>query len=299
MTQKLEGTLQLDGLLEGKINALPDGPNRLAEWVKFAASLGLPFTLEIDGASFSLLAGRQTLRVADLGGEPTETLVNALNQLVKAFPDTQRQEIYSTIRSTEYRPKLEVQTLYAMGPEGKIQPQQRSQAAETTPPPRPMSGKEKVRMAALGLLAVLVVLAISSIFIDYRTLLGDLRDRIMPYNAEAIAVEAGPFENYFSVENRRRGQGPSLLIDLKRSDDFPKTDEDLNRLYTQAGSSLPNRLAVESMASGYVRCEYYDKDGKYIGFTTERIGQLKQDDTTTLRLPLPADRRPAKVVITY
>jgi hypothetical protein len=296
--EKIEGMLQLDGLLEGRLSALPEGEKRLQEWVRFAGSVALPFSLEIDGSQFNLLPGRQPLEAAQLGPEPSETVVNALNQLVKLFPASERQHVFSTLRSVEYRANLEIQTLYAMGSQGQIEARQRSVESQTTAPLRPMGHKQKLRLAGLGLAVALVVLAASTFFVDYRQLLARVRDRLTPFDAQAVAVDNAAFEPYFTVEGKASQEG-CLVLSLKRTPQYPQSPQDLDKLSAQSAGSLEQRLAVEALARGYVHCELFDRDGRFITAAFERIAPLQQEESIRLRLPLPPDRRLGKIILAY
>lgn len=296
--EKTEGTLQLDGLLEGRLNALPEGEKHLQEWVRFAGSVALPFSLEIDGSQFNLLPGRQAIQAAHLGPDPSETVVNALNQLIKLFPASERQHVYSTLRSVEYRPNLEIQTLYAMGSQGQIEARQRSVESQTAAPLRPMGRKEKLRLAGLGLMVAVLVLAVSTFFVDYRQLLAQVRDRLTPFDAQAVAVDNAAFEPYFTVEGKASQEG-YLVLSLKRTPQYPQNSQDLDKLSAQSADSLEHRLAVEALARGYVRCEFFDKDGRFVAAAFERIAPLRQQESIRLRLPLPPDRRLGKIIFAY
>ena len=200
MSEKTEGTLVLDGLIEGKLPDDPGAEDILREWLDFAESLKLSFNLEIDGNSFSILADDRPIRAEDLGPRPEERIADALGQLVKAVPAQKGQRIFSTIRSTEYLPGSEVQTIYALGRDGTIQTSERTLEAETTPPPRQLTRREKVRRAAIGVVVATVILGVSSLFIPYGRVYDYTVGRIVPSSVDALKVETGSFKDYFTVE---------------------------------------------------------------------------------------------------
>ena len=103
MSDKVEGTVVLDGLLEGKLPPTPDAADRLREWIRDVRSLGVRFSLDIEGGAFSILPENRPISVSAFGEAPADAIVNALNQLLKVFPVGQRGQLFSTLRSVEYR----------------------------------------------------------------------------------------------------------------------------------------------------------------------------------------------------
>ena len=302
MTDKIEGTVVLDGLVEGRLGPLPDTEKRLREWVKAAAAARLPFTLEIDGGSFSVLADNRPIDVDALAFKPARAIAESLGELVKVFPTGHRAAVLSTVRSMEYRADIEIQTIYAVGPDGEIHTQERTVQASTKTLPKPMSPKQRIRLGVTGLVIALLIFAVSAIFVDYRGLFHSVVETVTPYDTEAMKVETGGFGEYFTVEGKKvvspRGVS-SLRITLKRTQAFPLTDAALKALLAKSSDSLSARLTVEALARGYVRCESFDKDGKFIGFTTQRIADLRTQEMVDVDVPLPPKGRPTRVVITY
>ena len=133
--EKIEGTLVLDGLIEGRTSRLADAAGELRRWTASARLMGLTFNLQTDGASFSMLPDNAPVAAARLGEDPAARIAELLDELVRIFPAPERREILSTLRSAHYLPGREVQTLYAVGPDGAAQTQQRTVDAATTRPP--------------------------------------------------------------------------------------------------------------------------------------------------------------------
>lgn len=300
MNDKTEGTLVLDGLLEGKSSRLPELGDRLREWIAAAESLGLRFSLETDGNSFSILADNRTVQADDLDPVPSERIAAALNELLKVFSNEEQKQIFSTLRSVEYRRGMEVQTLYAVGPDGKIHTRERIIDASTTPAPRRLTRKEKLRIGAVGLLVAGLVFSISAIFVDYRALFRSIIEDITPLDAEVLKVDMESFKDYFTVEKRaydRRNK--AVVLTLKRGKAFPLNESDFKRLLAGAGEHLSARLTIEALARGYVLCEFYDNKNKFLGFSHQRISQLRETETVELSLPAPRDGRPSRIRISY
>ena len=301
MSERVEGTLILDGLIEGKLPDLPDARRILRDWVAAAGSLKLHFHLEIDGDRFNLLADSDPIAVDELGPEPAEVIRGALADLLKVFPSPRTAGVLSTLRSVEYDRGQEVQTLYAVGAGGKVETHERVVEAETTRPEAPMTRRQKLRLAAIGVGVALLVLLVSSLFVDYRGIISSLFEQITAVDAEKLRIETGGFEKYFAIEKRevKGGRERRLLLTVKRTDAFPRTAADCEKLLETEGKTLAGRLTVEALARGYLRYEHFDKEGEFIGAGEARIADLRGREAIDLVLYLPPKRHPARVVITY
>lgn len=300
MNGKTEGTLVLDGLLEGKSRDLSGLTARLREWISASTSLGLRFNLDIDGNSFSILADNKPIQTDNLAPEAAEKIAAALDELLKVFSPDERRQILSTLRSIEYRKDTEIQTAYAVGPDGKIHTRERVVDAQTTPPPRQLTRKEKIRVVITGIVIALLAFLASSVFVDYRALIGNVIETVTPLDAEDIKVETGSFKKYFTVEDKTIGPGSkAVILTLKRTKAFPLKDSDIKQLFADAKDSVSERLTVEAMARGYVRCEFFDKKDNFMGFIDKRISPLRKTETIKLVLPVPRDERTVRIVITY
>jgi hypothetical protein len=300
MSDRIEGTVVFDGLLEGKLPGGGSGAARLGEWVGYAAGLNLPLSLEVDGESFSVLAENRPIQVEQLGDSPAETLADALRQLFEIFPPHERARAFSTLRSTEYRKGEAVQTVYIVGSGGSVQVRERAVDARTTPGLRLLTGREKLRLGAMGVVVALLVFAVSSVFVDYRALWDNIVEEITPFDPNELVVESGSFGDYFTVEKKDVARGGKVVVlTVKRRKKFPVTDADLKRLLAEPPDGVPARLTIEALARGYVRCEYFDKHKEFMGFSMQRISRLREKETVGIALPLPRDWRLARVVITY
>lgn len=302
MSENVEGTISLDGLLEGRFAGESFTADDLRRWASRAVEHHLHFSVETEGNSFSVLGERHRVKAADLGDDPARTVAEALDGLLDKMPPPTRTGAMSTLRSVEYRKGEEVQTLYVIVG-GKVDVRQRTVEARTTAPVGPLTRKEKVRMALMGLAVALLVFLASSIFVDYRAIYTNIVDAVVPISADELVVEPGSFGDSFSVTKKEvvsvSGGGRAIMLTLKRTKVFPVTTEQIQKLYDDA-NDLPSRLAVESLVRGYVRCEYFDKEGKFLAVTTARIAGLHKAETLEVALPLPAKGpRVAKVVFTY
>ena len=74
---------------------------------------------------------------------------------MNVLPPLERGSVFSTLRSSEFRKNEEVQSLYVVattaGGKVEVQVQSRSVDAKAVAPPQPISVKEKVKLAVMGL----------------------------------------------------------------------------------------------------------------------------------------------------
>jgi len=297
---KIEGTLIIDGLIEGKIPALPAAEDKLRAWVNFARQAGLDFDLQLDGGSFSLLADNSPRHAKKFAPEPSEMISSAVGEMLKTIPPADRGKLTSTLRSIEYRPRQEVQTLYPITPEGAVDSRQRIVEAQTHAPPPPLTTRERVRMGLFGLAAAVTVIAISAVFVDYPKLWREIREEVTTPSADQIQFDNATFADYFAVEKKQiSADGKSLRLLLRRTDKFPITDSDFMAATTQPTTQPTlRRLTLDSLWRGYIRCELFDSKGAFQTFHFARIQPLRQSEAMEVSLPLSPESRPGRIVFT-
>ena len=302
MSEKVQGTIVIDGLVEGRCPDFGDIEARLRHWVRNAEARGLTFSLEVEGGTFSVLADNRTVSAADLGPDAVDTIAEVLRDLLVIFPPGQRASLVSSVRSIEYGQGVETQTGYAIGSDGRLETRQRTIDARTTAPPQPLTGRQKLRLAAVGLGAAVLVFAVSSIWVPYGELVGRLWDTVVPFDTDAVKIETGSFADYFTVEKKavtRGRDGKNLVLTVKRKGAFPRSDKDIADLSAKAGEELSAVMTVQALARGYVRCEMFDKKGKFLGYRDGRIAGLRTAETAELTLPMPRKSRLARISIRY
>ena len=154
-------------------------------------------------------------------------------------------------------------------------------------------------MALSGLAVAALLFGISTFFIDYRKLLSEVREKVSPLDIDQIAMEADSVKPYIGIEKRGFSKdGRSLVLLFKRTASFPTTPEELDAQCAKA-TSVAQRLALEAIAAGYLRAELFDKDGKFLALAPLRIVELGQKDALEVPVPLPADSRPARIVVRF
>ena len=296
---KVEGTLIIDGLIEGKIPALPGAEDKLRAWVNFARAAGLDFDLQLDGGAFSLLADNSARSAKKFAPEPSEIISSALAEMLKTIPPADRGRLTSTLRSIEYRPRQEVQTLYQITPDGIVDPHQRIIDAQTHAPPPPLTLKERLRMGLFGLAAAVAVLALSAVFVDYRKLWREIREEVTTLSVDQIQVENSTFDDYFTVAKKDLSPDTrSLRLLFRRTPKFPITDVDRATAINLPATQPFDQLTRESIVRGYVRYEAFDSKGTFQSSNFIRIKPLRESEFMEVTLPLPADARPGRIVFT-
>lgn len=299
MIKKIEGTFFIDGLIQGPLPACKEAESSLHKWCDDARDSGLKFNLDFEGSMFSALADNRPAPVDDIGDLPSEKTADAIRSLLKLFRPDQIPAISSTVRSVEYRVNQEVQTIYVIGTDGSVSTPQRVVAAQTEKPAQPKSPREMIKMAAIGLLALAGLFAISSIFVDYRQLYRDIAEKAAPINPDEIIVDNANFAEYFTVKSKSRSKnGGYLILTLEKTAQFPSSPADVDKAIT---TTMPatRRLAAEAIARGRLTCRLYDKEQKIISHCDIFIDGLRSNKTVEISIPIPPNEKPAKIELRF
>jgi len=308
MAAKLQGTVVFDGLVEGRVPHLPGAEEKLRNWAAEAQTGTLRFSLELDGGNFSVLADNQPVAVDKLDGRVDQVVTNVLADLLKTFPPAERTQVFSTLRSTEYRRGEEVQTLYAVGGDGRVVIEQRTVKAETQEPAAPLTRRERIMRVVVGVALAVGILGASTLIIDYPRLFRTMRGPHLP--PAGVVVQADGFTDYFTVKKAALGpDGTTLILSLERTAGFPVDDPAVDaaatqaatRAATQPGGAIRSQMVLQSLARGLIYVEMVDNAGNFMGIETLRIAPLREGPTADLPLHLPVIggevRMPARLVI--
>jgi hypothetical protein len=298
-TEKMEGTIVLDGLIEGRLPDDAEVEEKLNKWIEFVASLGLRFNLDAGGSAFSILPDNHPMSCARLMPSPDDAIRQAVEQLVKVLPAAERSSVFSTLRSSEFRKNEEVQSLYvvAVNPAGnvEVQVQSRSVDAKTVAPPQPISVREKVKLAVLGLVFAAIFFGVAMLFPPVREKFAEFIGAIKPVQVETVTVHSPAFGDYFTAKPKEFERGARVLVvELKRTPAFPKSEDAVNEAYKSA-DTLSKKLALEAIARGYVRIEMVDTDGVVFATGEFRIRDLAKEDSIELTLPVTAGEKRRKL----
>ncbi len=299
--EKVEGTLILDGLIEGAPASLPDLEEDVYDWAHRVKQLGFPLSLVVEGNSLSLLAEKRPLLITELSTDsasPAEAIEAALNSLLELFPPEERTALMSTMRSTEIRPGTEIQTIYAVSPDGMIDTRQRILDVDTTPLPEQLSRGQIIRMSVIGGVVALVLLALTAgiIHLVSPEFWPNLFNRVKPLDATELQIGADAYAPYFTVEGVET-KGRFLAIRLKRGQVFPTSHDQRRALDDKArnASDYRERLAADAVLRGYVMVEIFSPSGKFLDAARVRLAGLADAEELEIFLPLPKEDRPARV----
>jgi hypothetical protein len=296
MSGKVEGTLVLDGLLEGRLPDDAEIEGGLEAWVQAVGKLGLAFSLEVAGRNFSLLADNRSVSAAGLGTQPEQVIARSLEECLKLLPPSHLGSVFSTIRSVEYRRGEEVQTLYAVRPNGSVEVRTRAVEAATVPGTTWSAFRRRRWRVLVGSAVAVPLLALSALVVDYASIVQDLTGATVPVS-ESVQIDDKAFAPYVRVDQIRPGRGRTVEVTLRRLEPFPKSDADLQKAWQAAQESLTRRLAVEALARGYARFEFFTTGPEFLGSVQARLSGLRDHETIRLILDVPGKRQLRGVVL--
>ena len=192
-----------------------------------------------------------------------------------------------------------MQTIYAVAPPGTIEFQERVVEAETFAPMPELTTQGKLKIIALGL-AVLLVLGAVAFFV-FRPQLEKAADNLTGLKIDDLELVSDGFDDYFSIKkaqvNKRRG---GLVVEVVKGERWDGTVAD-PETKVPADLDWDTLMTIQSLRRGYVRCELFDKDGKYIGASELRFHGLAEAKGGKLEavIALPRSHRPAKIVLRF
>ncbi len=301
MSDKVEGTIVLDGLVEGRL-ADEEGADRLGEWVSFCKSNGLRFTLDHTLGAFSIMPVTEAQSVEEIGEVPHEVIRQAMEQLMEAIGEETRGSVYSTLRSMEYRKGEEVQAVYLADPSGSVSVETRTVDAKTVGPPAPIEMKDKLKVGLMGLVVALALVGVASLFLDLGELFSGVVNTLTPTSVKEIKIDLSGYEEVITeVSDERKmkgGKAGGLQITLKRGDRFPASDEAYEKAI-QGAKTARERMAYETLMRGYLRVELFEKENKFVGVTEIRVAGLKNAESAVVVVPLPRKVRVKRLVFGY
>jgi hypothetical protein len=286
----IEGTMILNGLIEGPLTDDADAAGRLRQWARDLAGLGVDFNVEITGGSFNLLPNNRPLSCAPLGDPPDEAIRQALEQLFEPWPPNLIPRLTSTLRSSEFRKGEEVQSVYRITPDGKVRVEQRTVEAHTETPTQPLSRREIIHMLVFGLVIAAALLGITSLFVDVPALARQLMGTIRPVKVDDVEIDNSNYDAFFHAKIAEINSEAATLK-LERTAQFPKDDAALQAAAEAAKPAIKKWLAVAAIAKGSITCEIYDADGKFVGTATMRIEELRKQPDMEVKIPVKSQTR--------
>jgi hypothetical protein len=236
MSSHVEGTLLMEGLIEGRLPITPGAPDKLEKWSELGLG-GITVSVKIEGQRFSILPSDDVVQVSLFkNGDPSHAIAESLDEMLRIFPPGDRGSVFSTLRSREYRSKQEVQTVYAVAPEGRIAVHQQIAAVETEKPPAPLPRKVFWMQVAMGLTVTVLLLLASSFFVDYKKL---FRGVTRKADVSHVAIDSGDFAPYITVESITVGpDANTLVLKLRRTLAYPLDDASLEAATARRAAAM-------------------------------------------------------------
>lgn len=283
----------LDGLVQGA------GIDRaqLDAWVEQCSRHAVGFSIESEGDRFSLLADDATRKITDAGDDLKEVITSALESLAMSG-NSSTVVLFSTLRSREYKPGREIQTLYVVEPGGGVSAQTREINADVQAPPTPLRGRPIFNaLAALGALAVVV--GISSFFINWSEVL--LRAKVMAAPNQGVEFDASRLEPFITFKLTAIKQLDGVLeFELSRgtqwADVRPVSMDDTVPM-NSPDMTWRKFLATAALKRGIVHCCLYNDKGELTGDMPLSVEALAAVEKITLKIALPGSRSVLKRVV--
>jgi len=289
-SKPVAGTYVLSGILQGKVLLNPDF---LEIWSKEVSKNGLPFSLRIDANDFSLLPTETAQSSNKLGGEPLEDLVSSsIESLIKLFDEPAEAQIFSTLRSEEFRFGKSQQTLYKLQNDGSVASESRVVEADTEEAPLELTakGKLKLLLISLGVLAAMILITIP--FVNYGEMFADAKDKVTSLKADELEVDTKNLNQAISVSVKEIILKENIIV-LK-----VEKGERWGELY----NSNPNSqfktwkdFHIASSLHDRLRCEWYDKHGKLLLISYMQLDELKSKDSLEKKILVKTKGKVASV----
>jgi hypothetical protein len=148
---------------------------------------------------------------------------HALEKLLAAYPPELRMQIFSTLRSREYRPGLEVQSIYLIIYPGQVKVERREVTAEVEPRPAPLSAKNQFSylVAAAGILALLGWASTS--LVEYRDLGEQKLSTFRGTRLEDLRVDDKSLVGFVRIVETDIAKQPesSIILTLRKGTKWP------------------------------------------------------------------------------
>ena len=287
---KIEGTFQLEGILELSGSSDQEVNNKVNEWLNTLSTVGLIFNKDVEGNYVTLLPDNSVIKSDKVSNDPGNTLCDLLNQLGSIYDGS----ISSTLRSKEYLKGKEVQIIYLNDQNNNFQKEERIVSCETEAPPEPLTIKEKVKIIIPALLFLIAIIGISSIWVDYKKLFNESKEQLTPVDYTKIKT-VNAYDDYFKVLEVSGKSREKFTIKLARVKKGILDPSKLNQSYNSS-SDLSEKIKIESLQKGYVRLEFFNGE-RYLYSQFIRIAKLKDVDILDLNLHFPDMKKVTTLVI--
>lgn len=290
------GTFRLDGMLQGPLPPEDDTRANMQAWTGSAIKEGLHFHLSADGGNYTLVADPSTQKTSRLKSKGLdELLADGLNSLLGLLPPEAAAGSFSTIRSEEFRPGTAVQTLFPIGPDGRVHPEERTLDADTEEPPPEITRASLRKAIVPTLITVLLFAVISSFFIDYRKMFSDAKDRVVPLSKEEVVLKQPLLGDYLKVEligidNKKN----ALLLRIHRGSAWQRAIDSSPQKSAPNWPDFVTQLAIHQRR---IRVELFNKENKPLLSQELDISTLHEKESLDVAVIAHLNERISKIVI--
>ena len=224
LIMQFENTYRLEGMIQAPLPSGPDGRSVIAKLTADFNRNGLRLTSRYDDSQFTLTAENVTRDTEEIHPLEVDLMVHhALEQLMRAYPAEQRMQVFSTLQSREYRPNLEVQSIYLVIFPGQVKVERREVAAEVAPRPAPLSPKNQFGylVAAAGILALLGWASTS--LVEYRDLGEQKLSTFRGTRLEDLRVDDKSLVGFVRIVETDIAKQPesSIILTLRKGTKWP------------------------------------------------------------------------------
>ncbi len=295
---KIEGTFYMEGLLEGPLLS-DDDAEIINAFVKQTEKAGLKFHAAINTGRFSLLANTEPLNAKSTGESADALIVKYLGEFLKNYSPKECVQLMSTLRSVEYIPGNEIQTIYCIKPDCTVAAEQRIVRTDTVSPAKPADLKHTIKIILPLIIVLCAGIGISAFFIPYRDIAQRIINDLAPFDPNNVTIDNELYKQFFRVEVLEADKNNGIIqIICMVSESFPKTEQELNNLWNSSNDSLSQKLVTETLARNCIRCVFYDSEGQFLG---QKICYMQwlEEDKKTFGLIIPFDKDFKKIQMTY
>lgn len=208
-------------------------------------------------------------------------------------------QLMSTLRSVEYIPGHEVQSIYFIKPDGTAGMEQRIIKADTVSPDKPVEFKSKLKLIIIFTAILGLGIGISAFFVPYKDLGKRFVSELLPFDKQNLKIDIGSYKDFFRIDsveiNESKG---NIQIICSVSDSYPATEKELNTLWKSPSESLPEKLTLEALARNCVRCVFSDSKGNFAGQVSCYM-QWTGSDKKSFGIVIPFDRNIRNIQFCY
>ncbi|MEZ5978569.1 MAG: hypothetical protein R3F34_10155 [Planctomycetota bacterium] len=132
--EAVSGRCRIEGLLEGPLPPVPGFREYLENWTRELERRGIAVVANVDGGRFDVFAPELDVAIPRVGLSPTDSLADAVRELLDKVPDGERSRVHSTLRTVESGDGVETRTLLAVRSPGVLERVEDRVAVATAPP---------------------------------------------------------------------------------------------------------------------------------------------------------------------